>query len=376
MEKEIFELLDLQQKLKKGIECLFPKRIWVRAEVSAVKARNGGHCYLELSQSDGAGLVAKTSAVIWSSKYRFIAPYFESVTGSPISEGMVILVEVQVNFSELYGLSLVINDIDPEYSVGVKELERQKTIERLQQEGLMDLQSGLELPALPYRLAVVSAEDAAGYRDFMRHLHENPYGFTFETVLYPALMQGAGCPASVIDALDRIMEDGGVFDAVLVLRGGGAKLDLACFDDYELAAVIAQYPLPVLTAIGHDQDHHVADMVAHTFVKTPTALADFFLDIYEDEDARLSSYMTRMRLAFNSRISLMESRLNVLQARIAGADPRRILARGYALALDGQGRVMKGTAGRRKGEKVSVMFADGTLECIIEEIATSLRSSQ
>ena len=368
MEKEIFELLDLQQKLKKGIECLFPKRIWVRAEVSAVKARNGGHCYLELSQSDGAGLVAKTSAVIWSSKYRFIAPYFESVTGSPISEGMVILVEVQVNFSELYGLSLVINDIDPEYSVGVKELERQKTIERLQKEGLMDLQSGVDLPALPYRLAVVSAEDAAGYRDFMRHLHENPYGFAFETVLYPALMQGAGCPASVIDALDRIMEDGGVFDAVLVLRGGGAKLDLACFDDYELAAVIAQYPLPVLTAIGHDQDHHVADMVAHTFVKTPTALADFFLDIYEDEDARLSSYMTRMRLAFNSRISLMESRLNVLQARIAGADPRRILARGYALALDGQGRVMKGVSGRSKGDHVSVMFADGTLDCVVNDI--------
>ena len=368
MEKEIFELLDLQQKLKKGIECLFPKRIWIRAEVSAVKARNGGHCYLELSQSDGAGLVAKTSAVIWSSKYRFIAPYFESVTGSPISEGMVVLVEVQVNFSELYGLSLVINDIDPEYSVGVKELERQKTIERLQKEGLMDLQTGLELPALPYRLAVISAEDAAGYRDFMRHLHENPYGFAFETVLYPALMQGAGCPASIIGALDSIMEEGGAFDAVLVLRGGGAKLDLACFDDYELAAVIAQCPLPVLTAIGHDQDHHVADMVAHAYVKTPTALADFFLDIYEDEDARLSSYMTRMRLAFSSRISLMESRLGVLQARIAGADPRRILARGYALALDGDGRVLKGTAGSAKGDRVGVMFADGTLKCRVEEI--------
>ena len=376
MEKEIIELLDLQLKLKKGVECLFPKRIWVRAEVSAVKARNGGHCYLELSQSDGSGLVAKTSAVIWSSKYRFIAPYFESVTGSPISEGMVILVEVQVNFSELYGLSLVINDIDPEYSVGVKELERQKTVERLQKEGLMDLQAGLELPALPYRLAVISAEDAAGYRDFMRHLHENPYGFAFDTVLYPALMQGAGCPASIIGALDCIMEDGGIFDAVLVLRGGGAKLDLACFDDYELAAVIAQYPLPVLTAIGHDQDYHVADMVAHAYVKTPTALADFFLDIYEDEDARLSSYMTRMRLAFNNRLALMESALNVLQARIMGADPRKILERGYTLVLDGDGRVMKGTAGRRKGEKVSVMFADGTLDCIIEEIATSHGSSQ
>ena len=368
MEKEIFDLFDLQQKLKKGVECLFPKRVWVKAEVSAVKARNGGHCYLELSQSDAAGLIAKTSAVIWSSKYRFIGPYFESVTGSPIAEGMVVLVEVQVSYSELYGLSLVINDIDPEYSVGVKELERQKTLERLQAEGLMDLQAGLELPDLPYRLAVVSAEDAAGYRDFMRHLHENPYGFEFDTTLYPALMQGAGCPASIIEAMDRIMEDGGDYDAVLILRGGGAKLDLACFDDYALASVIAQYPLPVMTAIGHDQDFHVADMVAHAYVKTPTALADFFLDIYEDEDARLSTYMTRMRLAFNNRISLMESALNVLQARISGADPRRILERGYALLLDGDGRVMKGVAGRSKGDKVSVMFADGRLDCIVEEV--------
>ena len=376
MEKEIFDLFDLQQKLKRGVECLFPKRIWIRAEVSAVKARNGGHCYLELSQSADDGLLAKCNAVIWSSKYRFIAPYFESVTGSPISPGMVVLVEVQVSYSELYGLSLVISDIDPDYSVGVRELERQKTIARLQAEGLMDLQSSLALPALPYRLAVVSAEDAAGYRDFMRHLHENPYGFQFETTLFPALMQGAGCPASIIAAMDAVMEDDGTYDAVLILRGGGAKLDLACFDDYGLAAVIAQFPLPVLTAIGHDQDHHVADMVAHEYVKTPTALADFFLSIYEDEDARLSSYMTRVRVAFNNRLALMESALNVLQARIKGADPRRILERGYTLALDGDGRVMKGAAGRRKGDRVSVMFADGTLKCTVEEIATSLRSSQ
>jgi len=376
MEKEIFDLFDLQQKLKRGVECLFPKRIWIRAEVSAVKARNGGHCYLELSQSGDDGLLAKCNAVIWSSKYRFIAPYFESVTGSPISPGMVVLVEVQVSYSELYGLSLVISDIDPDYSVGVRELERQKTIARLQAEGLMDLQSSLALPALPYRLAVVSAEDAAGYRDFMRHLHENPYGFQFETTLFPALMQGAGCPASIIAAMDAVMGDDGTYDAVLILRGGGAKLDLACFDDYGLAAVIAQFPLPVLTAIGHDQDHHVADMVAHEYVKTPTALADFFLSIYEDEDARLSSYMTRVRVAFNNRLALMESALNVLQARIKGADPRRILERGYTLALDGDGRVMKGAAGRRKGDKVSVMFADGTLKCTVEEIATSLRSSQ
>ena len=383
MEREYIDLFEFQSRLKEGIELLFPKRIWLKAEVSAVKARNGGHCYLELSQSDDNGLVAKASAIIWSSKYRFIAPYFESVTGSPMQEGMVILVEVQPTYSQLYGFSLIINDIDPEYSLGVKEQERQRTIERLQKEGLMGLQKELELPMLPYRLAVISAEDAAGYRDFIRHLGENPYGFELVPVLFPALMQGADCPSSIISALDKIVEDGSQWDAVLILRGGGAKLDLACYDDYELSAVIAQYPVPVLTAIGHDQDYHVCDMVAHEFLKTPTALADYIIDIYAREDERVSSCESRIRLALSNRIyreealldslaariksgfvlkiAAMESALQVLQTRIMAADPRRILDRGYALALDENGVVLKGVGGRKTGDKVSVMFADGTL---------------
>ena len=390
MDKDFIDLLELQSRLKEGVESLFPNRIWVRAEVSAVKARSGGHCYLELSQSDEKGLVAKTNAIIWSSRYRFIAPYFESVTGSPLQEGMVILVQVQVNYSELYGMSLIVNDIDPEYSVGVKEQERQKTIQRLQKEGLMGLQKELELPLLPYDLAVISAEDAAGYRDFMRHLSENPYGFEVNPVLFPALMQGADCPASIISALDLIMEDDRPWDAVLILRGGGAKLDLACYDDYQLAAVIAQYPLPVLTAIGHNQDYHVCDMVAHEYLKTPTALADYILDIYEGEDERLSSLETRVRLAvsnrlyreealldslaarvrggFSLKIAAMESALQVLQARIEAADPRRILERGYALATDSRGVVLKSAFGQCHGDRVSVMFSDGSLDCIIDEI--------
>ena len=389
MEKEFVDLFEFQTRLKQGIDCLFPSRLWVKAEVSAVKARNGGHCYIELSQSDEKGLVAKANAIIWSSKYRFIAPYFESVTGSPISEGMVILVEVQVNYSQLYGLSLIINDIDPEYSLGIKELERQRTIERLGKEGLMELQKGLALPLLPYRLAVISAEDAAGYRDFTRHIQENPYGFRVCLDLFPALMQGPDCPASIISAMDAVLTSGEEYDAVLILRGGGARLDLACFDDYSLAAVIAQYPMPVLTAIGHDQDFHVCDMVAHEYVKTPTALADFILSMYEDEDARLSSFQTRMRLAFGGRISSMESSLDVLRSRIIGgfrlkvvsldaalgvlqtritaSDPRRILEKGYALALDEKGRVLSGAAGRSPGDKVSLMFADGTLDCRVED---------
>ena len=390
MERDYIDLFEFQTRLKQGIESLFPDRVWIKAEVSAVKARNGGHCYLELSQSEDAGLVAKANAIIWSSKYRFIAPYFESVTGSPLQEGMVVLVEVQATYSQLYGFSLIINDIDPEFTVGAKELERQRTIERLQKEGLMDLQKELALPRLPYDIAVISAEDAAGYRDFMRHTGENQYGFRFNFELYPALMQGADCPASVIAALDAVLDSGRDYDAVLILRGGGSKLDLSCFDDYEMAAVIAQYPLPVLTAIGHDQDFHVCDMVAHEYVKTPTALADLLLEMYEDEDAALTAFQTRIKLAFVNRLSFMESAVDRLQARIKGAfvvkvsqmeaalsliearinaaDPRKILERGYALAVDADGVVLKGTGRSRKGDKVSVMFSDGVLDCLVENI--------
>ena len=390
MEKEFVDLFEFQSKLKEGIECLFPKRIWLRAEISAVKARQGSHCWLELSQSNAEGLIAKASAVIWSSKYRLIAPYFQSVTGSPLKEGMVVLVEVQANYSQLYGFSLVINDIDPEYSLGLKELERQRTIERLQKEGLMDLQKELTLALLPHRLAVVSAEDAAGFRDFVRHLDDNPYGFRMDVTMFPALMQGSECPSSVISAMDAVLECGEDFDAVLILRGGGSKLDLACFDDYRLASVIAQYPLPVLTAIGHDQDYHVCDMVAHSYLKTPTALADEILSIYEDEDARLSSFMTRIRMAASGRLAVsdsalsmlrsrirnafalkiasMESALGLLHARISAADPRKLLERGFALALDSNGVRIKVADGVRAGDKVSVLFPDGTLKCTVDDV--------
>lgn len=357
--------------MKVGVESLFPTQLWLKAEVSAIKARSGGHCYLELSQSDGNGLIAKAGAIIWASKYRILAPYFESVTGSPVQVGMVLLVSVQVNYSQLYGFSLIINDIDPEYSLGLKELERQRTIDRLRSEGLMDLQKGLSLPELPYRFAVISAEDAAGYRDFIRHLEENPYGFKVHTMLYPALMQGADCPSSIVSALDAVLEDPEGYDAVLVLRGGGSRLDLSAFDDYGLAAAISQYPLPVLTAIGHDQDHHVADMVAYEHVKTPTALADFILSIYEDEDARISSYQMRLKMAFSMKIAAMESALQVLQTRILSSDPRKIVERGYALVLDDAGVVVKGVGGRSRGDKVSLMFPDGTLDCVVDEVKCS-----
>lgn len=368
MEKNVIDLFTLQTEVRQSLESSFPARVWVRAEVSAVKVRGGGHCYLELSQSDESGLVAKASAIIWASRFRVLGPYFESVAGSPLQPGITVLLRVQVNYSQLYGLSLIVDDIDASCTLGEKEKERLATIERLKKEGLLDRQKSLEMTALPYRLAVVSAPDAAGYRDFERHLKGNAYGFVLETVLYEAVMQGASAPESISDALKAAASAEKPFDAVLVLRGGGSNLDLSCFDDYSLASAIATCPVPILTAVGHDQDFHICDMVAWRYVKTPTALADTFIEIYADEDQYISSFAGRLKTAFLNKISLMGSRMDVLESRIAGADPRRILSRGYALVVDDGGVVMKNAAGHSAGDNVKVMFADGTLDCRVTGI--------
>ena len=367
------DLYELQTRLKNGIEAAFPSKLWLKAEISAMKVRPAGHCYMELSQSSETGLVAKAQAVIWSSKFRFLAPFFKSVTGSDMSEGMNVLVLVSVNFSQLYGLSLVIDDIDPSFTVGEKEQQRRLTIARLEAEGLMELQKELPMPVLPYRLAVISASDAAGFRDFTRHLLENDYGFVFRSELLPAVMQGSAAPSSIIGALESIAQSDTTYDLVLVMRGGGAKLDLACYDDYDLAAAIARFPVPVFTAVGHDQDHHVCDMVAYGYMKTPTAMADELIGYYADEDARLLSFGSRLKLAFLNKISRMESQVQMLETRIRSADPRNILRRGYVLALDSSGVPFKKAADKSCGDEVSLMFADGTLECRVTKVTLAGR---
>ncbi len=368
MEKDFLNLLELQALVREGLEEMFPQRLWVRAEVASVSAKLGGHCYLELSQTEDERVVAKSRAVIWASKWRVLKPFFESVTGESLRPGIEILVQVQVTYSELYGFALSVTDINPEFSLGKKEDLRLKTIKRLQDEGLMDRQKELAFPVLPWRFAVVSSGDAAGYGDFVRHLNENEYGFRFALRLFPAAMQGESCPQSVADALREIAECAEDFDAVLLLRGGGSALDLACFDDYVMARAIAECPLPVLTAVGHDRDYHVCDMVAYSFLKTPTALADELLGIFAGEDARLGEFASRMRLAFTNRLNAMEMRLQNLLTRIVGADPRNILKRGYVLVADGKGVVMKRASSLKGGDRLRVMFADGTVEADVVSV--------
>ena len=364
---EYWDLLTLQNTIKDGLYNLFPERVWVKAEIAAVQARMNGHCYMDLVQSEDGKQLAKVKAVIWRTTYPMLRAFFKDATGKDLEEGQQILVSAQVNYSELYGLSLIIEDINPEFTIGDAELKKQQTVKILQEEGLMDLQQKLELAAIPYRLAVISAPDAAGFGDFKRHLTENQYGFWFEVDLFPATMQGESAPESIADALGAVEAAAG-YDAVLILRGGGSNLDLACFDDYGLALAIAQCGIPVFTAIGHDKDYHIADMVAYRFVKTPTALADEFIQMYMAEDERIGSLGARLRVAFAAKISQRLSALDEIDRRIRAADPRAVLNRGYTLAVDPQGRVVKSAKGLKAGDRLTVMMSDGTVKAIIEEV--------
>ncbi|MBP5172174.1 MAG: exodeoxyribonuclease VII large subunit [Bacteroidales bacterium] len=384
---EYMDLLTLQSTIKDGLTELFPEKVWVKAEIAAVQARMNGHCYLDLVQSEDGRQLAKVKAVIWKSKYPLLRAFFKDATGKELEVGQQVLVLAEVNYSELYGLSLVVDDINPEFTVGDAELRKQQTIKMLQEEGMMDLQQELVLAVIPYKLAVISAPDAAGFGDFKRHLTENQYGFYFEVDLFPATMQGDSAPESIADALGAVEAAGCVkgtkgrataaggtgskhpgYDAVLILRGGGSNLDLACFDDYGLALAIAQCPIPVFTAIGHDRDYHVADMVAYRFVKTPTALADEFIQMYMAEDERIGSLGARLARAFAAKIQQRLSALDELDRRIKAADPRAVLSRGYTLAVDANGRVIKSAAAVKAGDSISIMLSDGILTARIEKV--------
>ena len=390
-ERKTIGLAALQEQVKKTLEGVFFETLWLQAEISELKQNPSGHCYMTLVEKDpeSNALLAKAPAIAWASSWRMIRPYFESQTGRALAPGMSVLVRVQVSYSALYGLSLVVYDIDPSFTVGELELARQRTIARLQEEGMFGMNALLPLPALPRRLAVISSATAAGYRDFCRHLDENEYGFKFGVRLFRALMQGTEAPASIIAALDAVAAEAESFDAVMILRGGGGAMDLVCFDDYDLAVNIAQFPLPVLTAIGHDHDYHVADMVAHTHVKTPTALADWLIERFSSEDWQVDLLQQRLHLAVRAKAEaqrgVLESvrlriahavelrhgeafhALDLLQQRLEAVDPQRALDRGFLIALK-NGRRAASAASFASGDRLTLLFRDGIVEAEVSDI--------
>ena len=432
MAKDYLELAELLARVKESVEDAFPDRYWVKAEIGSWSPRANGHCYLNLTQSDRGKPVADIRAMIWKWHYPMLKAFFEQETGQPLQAGITVLVRVQVHFSEQFGMSLFIDEIDPAFTVGEQALAKKKAIEKLTAGGYLEMQQELALPELPYRLAVITSRTAAGYGDFRRHLLENEAGYAFRLDLYEALMQGEQAPASIVSAILEAQEQ--PYDALLILRGGGSEMDLACFDDYDLAVAIATCPVPVITAIGHDRDFHIADLVANRYVKTPTALADLFLDIYADEDALLDALQTRVRHAVADRLGGMVRNVDALaqrlrlslqgrfheeeqrvQARIArirlgltqkyaslvrladaaahrvrfaagarisqefsalalkealikASDPRNILGLGYVLVTGRDNKVLKRVDRVQVGDRIGVRFSDGALTAKVDEV--------
>ena len=276
-------LYDLQRMVRATLESRFNSPVWISAEISELKVNRSGHCYLNLVEkgnNEGAPL-AEARAVIWRSAYTPMASMFAAATGSPLTSGIRVLIRVMVTYHELYGFSLQIIDIDPRYTLGEVERRRRETIARLEQDGVWDMNHELSLPRPTLRIAVVSSATAAGYRDFVKEIRRIPY--RFEITLFESLMQGDSAEQSILNALNAIVSQQENFDAVAIIRGGGSTSDLSLFDSYRIASYVAQFPLPVITGIGHDKDISVTDMVAHTMCKTPTAVATLLAESIDTE---------------------------------------------------------------------------------------------
>jgi exodeoxyribonuclease VII large subunit len=272
-------LYELQNQIKLSLDESFSMPVWVKAEISELTVNRSGHCYLDLVETEANSdeVIARCRATIWSYTFRMLKPYFETTTGQVFTEGLKVLLQAKIEYHEVYGLSLNVRDIDPVYTMGDMAKQRREIIRRLQEDGVIDMNKELELPAVAQRIAIISSPTAAGYEDFLDQLKQNLHHFVFYTKLFPAVMQGNEAPRSITEALEQIFNYDDFFDVVVIIRGGGSQIDLACFDHYELALNVAQFPIPVITGIGHEKDDTVIDVVAHTRMKTPTAVAEFLI---------------------------------------------------------------------------------------------------
>lgn len=447
---EFITLSQLQNKIKFALEDAVGE-CWVVAEINELNVNNSGHCYMMFVEKGGENQVprAKISGVIWRSQFTMLNSFFREATGQPLQSGIKVLVRVSVNYHELYGISLLVKDIDPTYTLGDMERQRQECIRRLQEDGIFEMNKELDMPLVPQRIAVVSSDKAAGYQDFINELHHNEYGYRFGTSLHVAFMQGEEAENSMIAALNAIAERADEFDAVAIIRGGGSQSDLACFNSYRLCSYIAQFPIPVLTGIGHNKDISVADMVAHDSLKTPTAVAGHFVDrahsfeqtidkqgefivrnameMLQLASRKMETLSQQLRLSVKESIHTQELLLNtlhsdllsgvstlvkmegqkqiqlfqalrersgrvlvsreevltkslekvkmasealllksfakmeLLESRVSGFDPQRILKMGYSLALV-DGKALRSTKQVKSGQEIDLKLVDGTVK--------------
>ena len=407
-ERNPISLRELQLAIKQAVDAL-PGTYWVVAEVSELRESSAGHCFLELVQKSERDqrLEAKVGATIWASLYGVLRSYFAGATGRPLGVGMKLLVRVSVQYHALYGLRLNVLDVDAAYTVGEVAMQRQRTVQRLRQEGVYDMNRALPMPLLPLRVAIISSPQAAGYGDFLQQLRGGGGAprYAFRTTLFAATVQGGEAEASLVAALAQLQGRAAEFDVVALLRGGGAQSDLSCFDSYRVASHVAQLPLPVITGIGHERDRSVADLVAHTALKTPTAAAAFLVDKLAGQDARtaqLCAALLRARSAalerHGQRLRTCTSRLALLarqkvarekatvtlhlpqrlrqacahrlgscrqllsrhESRVALLNPLHVLRRGYSLTLH-RGAPLRSAADVRPGDALHTLLGEGSV---------------
>lgn len=343
-------LFELNSLVREAIEEYVTDEYWVEAELASAH-ESGGHCYMELIQKeDGSNTpIARASARCWRSTWALLKPHFERETGQTLRGGLKVLLQVYPQFHENFGFSWIVTDIDPTYTLGDMARRRQEIIRRLKEEGVFDLNKELELPLFAQRIAVISSDSAAGYGDFCKQLSENKQGFKFAVELFSAVMQGEQVEQTVIAALNEINERREDFDCVVIIRGGGSTSDLSGFDTLALAENVANFPLPVITGIGHDRDESVLDMVSHTRVKTPTAAAAFLIehlqDVYsliveaeEDVIRCVTDRLQKERLRIDRLIELLPKQLAAFQTAQHARLGRLIelLPRQTAACLTGQ----------------------------------------
>ena len=408
-------LFELNRLVRETIECELPHEYWVEAELSECR-ESRGHCYMELIEKDEqtATPIAKARANCWAQKWVMIRPYFERATGQRLVAGMKVLLKVYPQFHEAFGFSWIVTDIDPTYTLGDMARKRQEIIRQLKEEGVFDLQKELTLPLFCQHIAVISSETAAGYGDFCNQLADNPYGFQFQTQLFPAIMQGEGVEGSIINALERIYDQ--PFDCVVIIRGGGATSDMSGFDTLALAEHVANFPLPIITGIGHDRDESILDMVSHTRVKTPTAAAALLIDHLKEvldtvnnaqnsitrlvqqklstlstqlssvseaiprlfsivktrQEAKIDALQQRLPMLIERRFLAENHRLQLLEEKLKALDPQLLLKRGYSITLH-QGKAVKDASQLKEGDEIETVLEKGKLHSIVKDISTKKR---
>lgn len=403
-------LFELNRLVREAIEDALPMEYWVEAELSECR-ESRGHCYMELIQKDEqtATPIAKASAKCWANKWLTIRPYFERTTGQQLHAGMKVLLQVYPQFHEAYGFSWIVTDIDPTYTLGDMARKRQEIIQKLKAEGVFDLQKELQLPVFCQRIAVISSQTAAGYGDFCNQLTDNPYGFKFETQLFPAIMQGEGVEQSIISALEQIYDM--PFDCVVIIRGGGATSDMSGFDTLALAENVANFPIPIITGIGHERDESILDMISHTRVKTPTAAAALLIDhlkgvletiegaqsmithyvqqklsiansqlsiiseaiprlfsiVKTRQEAKIDALYTRLPMLIERRFTSESHRLQLMDEKLKALDPTLLLARGYSITMH-NGRAVKDASQLPPGAEIETRLAKGTIHSVIKSV--------